>query len=204
MKQTFGRYAPHALALAGVLAPAACSAPLAPPLGETDAGAYSDAPSDAQVQSGAIRAWSGGIRAWSGGIRAWSGGGELERTGAVLLENAAIWERLSLAAAHQALAPKLGRGVTVAVIDTGIDTRHPIFSGRLSERSSWYDFVDGDREPQEAPGVAFGHGTMVASIVLQLAPEATLMPLRVLDGDGGGRPTTWPPPSTGRWRAAPT
>jgi thermitase len=186
MKQILGRYAPRALALAGVLALAACSAPLVPPLGETDTNTHGGAAGGAQVQSGAIRAWSGGIRAWSGGIRAWSGGGELERTGAVLLENADIWERLSLAAAHQALAPKLGRGVTVAVIDTGVDVRHPIFSGRLSERSSWYDFVDGDRDPDEVPGAAFGHGTMVASIVLQLAPEATIMPLRVLDGDGGG------------------
>ena len=130
------------------------------------------------AQSGALRAWAGALRAWAGG--------ELSEGGAVLTENAAIWERLSLGVAHKELAPKLGKGVVVAVIDTGIDTAHPIFEKRLDERANWYDFVEGDTMPTEVGGAAYGHGTAVASIVLQVAPEATLMPLRVLNGDGRG------------------
>lgn len=140
-----------------------------------------------RAQSGSVRAWSGGTRAWSGGTRAWSGGsGRLEATGAVLNENRAIWDRLSLIVAHQVLAPKLGQGVVVAVVDTGLDYRHPIFAQRLAARSLWRDFVEGDADPQEVGGEAFGHGTVVASLVLQVAPNAKVMPLRVLDGDGSG------------------
>ncbi len=146
-------------------------------------------PPGLRAQSGSIRAWSGGIRAWSGGIRAWSGSsGTVEANGAVLAENRVIWEKLSLAVAHQVLAPKLGQGTTVAVIDTGVDYTHPIFSGRLVERASWRDFVANDSDPQEVEGVAFGHGTMVASLVLQVVPSAKVMPLRVLAGDGSGDP----------------
>ncbi len=149
----------------------------------------SGAEPEPRVQSGSMRAWSGGLKAWSGGLKAWSGGsGALEATGAVLKENQAIWEKLSLVVAHQVLAPKLGEGVVVAVVDTGIDYGHPIFQGRLVERSLWRDFVDGDNDPLEVAGAAFGHGTVVASLVAQVAPAAKLMPLRVLDGDGSGSP----------------
>lgn len=142
-----------------------------------------------RVQSGSVRAWGGGTKAWSGGTKAWSGGsGPTEVSGAILNENAAIWNKLSLQVAHQVLAPKLGTGVTVAVIDTGIDSAHPIFAGRLVKAALWRDFVDGDEAPEEVEGAAFGHGTLVASLVLQVAPEAKLMPLRVLDGDGSGDP----------------
>lgn len=139
------------------------------------------------VRSGSTTAWSGGLRAWSGGLRAWSGGsGATSGSGAVLFENEPIWNRISLQVAHQVLAPSLGKDVVVAVIDTGIDYRHPIFRDRLVDRSQWRDFVDDDTDPQEMTGAAFGHGTMVASLVLQVAPDAKIMPLRVLDGDGTG------------------
>ena len=138
------------------------------------------------AESGALRAWAGALRAWAGALRAWAGG-ELGEDGVVLAENAAIWERLSLERAHRALAPKLGRGVVVAVLDTGLDLSHPSFKGRLDRRANWYDFVTSDLRPQEARGAAYGHGTAVASIVLQVAPKAKIMPLRVLNGDGQGR-----------------
>lgn len=131
---------------------------------------------------------SGSVRAWSGGIRAWGGGGSAGDSGAVLLENGAIWDRLSLTVAHQVLAPRLGEGVVVAVVDTGVDYGHPIFQDRLVGQALWRDFVDGDDDPQEVQGAAFGHGTVVASLVAQVAPAAQLMPLRVLDGDGSGSP----------------
>ena len=49
-------------------------------------------------------------------------------------------------------------GVTVAVLDTGIDATHPDFAGRIAEAR---DFTDG--EPDPANDV--GHGTHVASIM---------------------------------------
>lgn len=82
-----------------------------------------------------------------------------------------------------------GQAVRVAVLDTGFDLAHPALAGRwLPGR----DFVDGDLDPSEsaAPqGDGFGHGTHVAGLVAWVAPGARIMPLRVLDGSGGGN--TW-------------
>jgi thermitase len=101
-------------------------------------------------------------------------------------------------ASAQTLAPKLGTGVKVAIIDTGVDLEHPGLKGltgdakyppHLAPASDWKDFVDGDAIPQEVSGdlaTGFGHGTAVAGIVLQIAPNAQIMPIRVLGSDGTG------------------
>src|SRR5688572_29525469 len=80
-----------------------------------------------------------------------------------------------------------GQPVVVAVLDTGIDRSHPAFAGRLVPG---YDFVSGDNDPSEEGTLrinqAFGHGTHVAGIVALTAPEAKIMPIRILDKDGEG------------------
>ena len=84
----------------------------------------------------------------------------------------------------QALAS--GRGITVAVLDTGIDLTHPALAGRLLPGR---DFVDGDADPSDTaqPSQAgYGHGTHVAGLVAWVAPGARILPLRVLDADGQG------------------
>jgi thermitase len=165
---------------------AACNSLQAPTADPSDDGEV-DIATTQRAQSGSITAWSGGLKAWAGGLKAWAGGGgSVDSSGAVLVENTAIWNKLSLIVAHQVLAKKLGEDVVVAVIDTGVDHTHPIFKDRLVPRSQWYDFVSRDTNPQEVTGAAYGHGTVVASIVLQVAPEAKIMPLRVLNGNGSG------------------
>ena len=81
-----------------------------------------------------------------------------------------------------------GQGVTVAVIDTGVDLDHPEFEGRIV---SGYDFVDGDAIPDDE----HNHGTHVAgtiagandgSGITGVAYDAQIMPVRVLDSDGFG------------------
>lgn len=80
-----------------------------------------------------------------------------------------------------------GAGVTIAVLDTGVDATHPALAGRLV---SGYDFVDLDADPSEVgsseQNLHYGHGTHVAGLVALVAPEARIMPLRVLDEDGSG------------------
>lgn len=91
-----------------------------------------------------------------------------------------------------------GKGITVAVIDTGADYTHSDLAGRFGEYKG-YDFVDNDNDPQETPagdprGAKTDHGTHVAGTVAAngqikgVAPEATLLAYRVLGP--GGRGTT--------------
>ena len=91
--------------------------------------------------------------------------------------------QLRLAAAHR-LAD--GRGVRVAVIDTGVDHQHPALAGRLAPG---FDFIDNDLDASEggsANDAGHGHGTHVAGLIALTAPGATIMPLRVLDAQGRG------------------
>ena len=77
-----------------------------------------------------------------------------------------------------------GAGMVVAVLDTGISQDHPAFAGRLLP--GW-DMVDDDPIPNDEPGGAgWGHGTHVAGIVAHVAPEAQILPVRVLDPQGRG------------------
>ena len=79
-----------------------------------------------------------------------------------------------------------GAGVRVAVLDTGVDPTHPLLAGRLLPG---FDFVDFDTDPSEVGSPhngAYGHGTHVAGLVAMVAPDARIMPLRVLDPDGMG------------------
>lgn len=79
-----------------------------------------------------------------------------------------------------------GAGVRVAVLDTGVDRNHPALAGRLLPG---FDFVDYDNDPSEEgdeSDVAFGHGTHVAGLVALVAPDAKIIPIRVLDPMGQG------------------
>lgn len=88
-----------------------------------------------------------------------------------------------------------GAGVVVAMLDTGVQVDHPALRGRLT--SQRYDFIDDDVTPEDvgngidddgdgATDEAVGHGTHVAGIVALVAPNAQIMPLRVLGSDGRG------------------
>jgi subtilisin family serine protease len=94
-------------------------------------------------------------------------------------------QMLNLDAAH---AVSRGAGITVAVIDTGVQLNHPDLAGHLT--AARIDFVDGDTVPEDefAGGTTYGagHGTHVAGIIHLVAPQARIMPIRVLDTDGRG------------------
>ncbi|MFC6015489.1 type VII secretion-associated serine protease mycosin [Plantactinospora solaniradicis] len=78
-----------------------------------------------------------------------------------------------------------GKGVTVAVIDSGVDASHADLAGQVLPG---IDLVDGTGNGQTDP---VGHGTTVAGLiagrnddtrgVAGLAPKAKILPVRVLD-----------------------
>jgi subtilisin family serine protease len=80
---------------------------------------------------------------------------------------------------------RTGTPVTVAVLDTGLDGRHPWFPP-----SSW-DAVDGDdvsdrldEDNDYQLDAQAGHGTFVAGVLRRSAPAARLLVGRVLGSDG--------------------
>lgn len=84
-------------------------------------------------------------------------------------------------------APSRSPGVVVAVLDTGVDPSHPLLSGRLNPG---FNALDPTRPPDErldgAHNRAYGHGTMIAGLIAHIAPDARILPVRVLDADGDG------------------
>lgn len=88
-----------------------------------------------------------------------------------------------------------GEDAVVAVIDTGVDVHHPEFEGRFTSPLSW---VCPEGVPVPCGGYenvddGHGHGTHVAGTVAAaddgkgvtgVAPEATIMPIRVGDDEG--------------------
>lgn len=102
------------------------------------------------------------------------------------------WAPQSLAL-PQAHALSRGAGVRVAVLDGGTDLTHPRLAASFARRGDGTllgrDFVDGDEDPSETAAVTdagWGHGTHVAGLVSLAAPDASLMPVRVLDRAGLG------------------
>jgi subtilisin family serine protease len=80
-----------------------------------------------------------------------------------------------------------GDGVRVAVLDTGVFPDHPALAGHLAPgynaifpTSPPLDVADGKTN------AAVGHGTMVCGLIARMAPNAVIIPVRVLDGDGTG------------------
>ena len=129
-----------------------------------------------------VRVWVGGVRVWVGGWDAWLKG---DPSSTLPGENQGVWELINLPGAY-GLGQNSGSGIKVAVIDTGIDLSHPVFEQGLAPASEWKDFVDDDAIPMEAIGAAYGHGTGVAGLIRQIAPNARILPIRVLDGEGIG------------------
>jgi subtilisin len=81
---------------------------------------------------------------------------------------------------------RTGRGVRVAVVDSGIDTEHPDLKGKIKE--SFEAYLEGGRVHfrESTSGDAAGHGTACAGIITQIAPEVDLYSVKVLGANASG------------------
>ena len=81
-----------------------------------------------------------------------------------------------------------GRGVTVAIIDSGVDGTHELVRGRL-RRQLRVELSGESSEVVDDPqgGDVVGHGTACAGIIASIAPAADLVSIRVLGADNRGK-----------------
>ncbi|MDX2935456.1 S8 family peptidase [Streptomyces ipomoeae] len=85
------------------------------------------------------------------------------------------YQALNLAEAQQAAQ---GEGVTVAVLDSGVEADHPALAGKVTTGP---DYVDDGLKPGDPK---WGdHGTAMASDVLKVAPKAEILSVRITNGD---------------------
>jgi subtilisin len=79
-----------------------------------------------------------------------------------------------------------GKGVSVAIIDSGIDTSHYDLKGRI--KTSYEAEKQGNRIVfrESDSGDAAGHGTACAGIVAKIAPDAEIHSVKVLGSEGIG------------------
>ncbi len=81
------------------------------------------------------------------------------------------------------LSGMTGKGVSVAILDSGLDLKHPMMEGVRGRIKSCGSFLSGKYEECD-PVDPFGHGTPVTWVVNDTAPDAELHFIRVLSDDG--------------------
>ena len=96
--------------------------------------------------------------------------------------------------APEAWATSTGAGITIGIVDSGIDAGHPDLADKIAAQA---DCVDGPCRDGSAPD-GLGHGTAVSGVaaastgngvgIAGVAPDAKLVVARVLDDEGEGNP----------------
>jgi subtilisin family serine protease len=89
----------------------------------------------------------------------------------------------------QAMKQGRGRGVKIAILDSGVEDSHPAFEGLKLMDDLVFD--ENAASVQVEPGHGqdlYGHGTAICSVLRRVAPEAQVGSFRILQGNLRGRP----------------
>lgn len=86
----------------------------------------------------------------------------------------------------------IGSGVTVAVLDTGVDSFHPVLAGRVRSGFNFLTNTSNTLESLQNVDTSnngefdelYGHGTFIAGLVTRIAPDVRVLPVTVMDSDG--------------------
>jgi subtilisin family serine protease len=82
-----------------------------------------------------------------------------------------------------------GKGIRIAILDTGLDLKHPDFSGRIGKTKSFIDkesVQDGNGHGTHCAGSAAGARAAGSRPRYGVAPDATVMAGKVLSNTGSG------------------
>jgi subtilisin family serine protease len=90
--------------------------------------------------------------------------------------------------ARRALQEGTGKGIRIAVIDSGVEIDHPALTGlKLVDDLHVVD-AGVQIEVKEGDGTdVFGHGTAVSAVIRRIAPDAQIGSIRVLGANLGSR-----------------
>lgn len=81
---------------------------------------------------------------------------------------------------------RTGRGVRVAVIDSGVDAEHPSLIGKVKDAVEAHVQAGRISFRQATSGDSAGHGTACAGIITSIAPDVELHSIKVLGAKASG------------------
>lgn len=96
------------------------------------------------------------------------------------VKNQDVFQDLNISKAHSF---SKGEGITIAIIDTGVDPTIKEIKGRIK---TYKNLLDGSSPFKDKGSFPFdwnGHGTSVTTLINQIAPEAELMIVKFYDTD---------------------
>lgn len=81
---------------------------------------------------------------------------------------------------------RTGKGVDIAIIDSGVDANHPKLFGKVIESVEAFSEHKRVLFTPSSAGDSAGHGTACAGIISAIAPDARLYSIKVLGAGGAG------------------
>jgi|GEM_PF-4857197 len=101
------------------------------------------------------------------------------------IKNGNLWN-LDMIGAYEAQKTTKGDGITIAIVDTGVDYTHPDLEKRFDPNNLGYNVVEPDAPPMDDQD----HGTAMAGVaagrITGVAPLASLRAYKVLNSQGFG------------------